>query len=61
MCEIFSNVPLKELVTRENCEKLNFYFGMIKFGKIDVLVNFIIQKMKGKRLVCLSFLWGQVF
>ena len=27
----------------------------------SVLVNFIIKKLKSKHLVCLSFLWGQVF
>ena len=32
-----------------------------QFGKIGVLVNFIIQIMKSKHLVCLSFLWWQVF
>ena len=51
---------------------LLFNFWMIKytvipkkaiwqFGKIGVLVNFIIQKLKSKHLVCLSFLWWQVF
>ena len=31
-------------------------FGTWQFGKIGVLVNFIIQKLKSKHLVCLSFL-----
>ena len=31
-----------------------------QFGKIGVLVDFIIQKLKSKHLVCLSFLWWQV-
>ena len=30
-------------------------FGTWQFGKIGVLVNFIIQKLKSKHLVCLSF------
>jgi hypothetical protein len=30
-------------------------FGSWLFGKIGVLVNFIIQKLKSKDLVCLSF------
>ena len=32
-------------------------FGTWQFGKIGVLVNFIIQKLKSKHLVCLSSLW----
>ena len=36
-------------------------FDTWQFGKIGVLVNFIIQKLKSKHLVCLSFLWWQVF
>ena len=32
-------------------------FGTWQFGKIGVLVNFVIQKLKSKKLVCLSFLW----
>ena len=32
-------------------------FEPIKFGKIGVLVNFFIQKLKSKHLGCLSFLW----
>ena len=30
-------------------------FGTWQFGKIGVLVNLIIQKLKSKHLVCLSF------
>ena len=33
--------------------------GTWQFGKISFLVNFNIQKLKSKRLVCLSFLWWQ--
>ena len=36
-------------------------FGDGQFGKIGVLVNFVIQKLKSKLLVCLSFLWWQFF
>ena len=36
-------------------------FGTWQFGNIGVWVNFIIQKLKSKHLVCLSFLWWQVF
>jgi hypothetical protein len=37
-------------------------FGKLgKLGKLGVLVNFIIQKLKSKHLVCFSFLWRQVF
>ena len=32
-------------------------FGTWQFGKIWVLVNFIIQKLKSKHLVCLIFPW----
>jgi hypothetical protein len=32
-------------------------FGTWQFGKIVVLVNFVIQKLKSKDLVCFSFLW----
>ena len=32
-------------------------FGTWQVGKIGVLVNFIIQKLKSKLLVCLSFFW----
>ena len=35
-------------------------YGTRQFEKIDVLVNFIIQKLKSKHLFCLSFLWWQV-
>ena len=35
-------------------------FGSWQFGKIGVLVNFIIQKLKSKHQVCLSFFWCQV-
>ena len=48
-----------------------FHFLMMKFTvipkkaiwdlaiwQIGVLVNFIIQKLKSKHLVCLSFLWS---
>ena len=45
--------------------KLQLYqkapFGTWQFGKIGVLLNFIIQKLKSKQLVCLSFPWWQVF
>ena len=34
-------------------------FGTWQFGKISVLVNFIIQKLKSKHLVCLSFFKGR--
>ena len=30
-------------------------FGTWQFGKLGVLVNFIIQKLKSKHVVCLSF------
>ena len=30
-------------------------FGTWQFGKIGVLINLIIQKLKSKRLVCLGF------
>ena len=36
-------------------------FGTWQFGKIGVLVNFIIKKLKSKHLLCLSFIWRQVF
>ena len=36
-------------------------FDTSQFGRIRVLVNFIIQKLKSKHLVCLSFLWWQFF
>ena len=36
-------------------------FGTWQFGKIGVYVNSIIQKLKSKHLVFLSFLWWQVF
>jgi hypothetical protein len=36
-------------------------FDTWQFGKICVWVNFIIQKLKSKHLVCLSFFWWQVF
>ena len=52
--------------TRENLDKLNVYFSIFEwyyqkkavwqFDKIGVLVIFIIQKLKSKGLVCLSFL-----
>ena len=31
-------------------------FGTCHFGKIGILIAFIIQKLKNKHLVCLSFL-----
>ena len=31
-----------------------------QFGKIGVLDNFILQKLKSKHLVCLSFIWWVV-
>ena len=71
ICKIFSLVPSKN---RENWEKPGVYFWMIKFTRTQILpncrvpndfffitVNFIIQKLKSKHLVCLSFLWWQVF
>ena len=77
MCKIFSLIPSKNPVTRENWDKLsvNFSifewwclqlykkitFGSWQFGNIGVLVNFINQKLKSKHLVCLSFFWWQVF
>ena len=33
-------------------------FGTWQFGKIGVLVNFIIQKMKSKHLICFSLVTG---
>ena len=36
-------------------------FGTWQFGKIGVLVNSIIQKLKSKHLSCLSFLWWQLW
>ena len=33
----------------------------ILFGKIGIVVNYIIEKLKSKHNVCLSFLWRQVF
>ena len=36
-------------------------YGTWQFGKIGVLANSIIPKLKSKHLVCLSFLWRQVF
>ena len=70
MCKIFPLVPSKKPVNRENWDKVftfqvlndkflpncqvpNYFFG--------TTVNFIIQKLKSKHLVCLSFLWWQVF
>ena len=77
MCKIFSLFPSKQLVNRENRDKLSVYFsifwmikctiiqkqtfGTWKFDKIGVLVNFIIEKLKIIHLLCLSFLWWQVF
>ena len=71
MCKIFSLVPSKNPVTRENWDKLSVHFsifewwnlqlyqktlfGTWQFGKIGVLVNFIIQKLKSKHLACLNF------
>ena len=77
MCKIFSLVPSKNLVTRENWDKLSVYFSIflrlnlqlyqknaiwhLAIWQIGVLVNFIIQKLKMNPLVCLSFFWWQVF
>ena len=77
MCKIFSLVPSKKALTRENWDKLSVHFsifgvikftiiqkktfGTRKFGKIGVLVNFIIQKLKSKHSFCLSFLSWHVF
>ena len=36
-------------------------FGTCQFGKFGVLINFIIQKLKSKHLVCLSFPWSVIF
>ena len=36
-------------------------FGTWQFGKIGVLINFTIQKLKSKHLVCLSFLLWEFF
>ena len=70
ICKIFSLVPSKN---RENWEKPGVYFWMIKFTRTQILpncrvpndffcitVNFIIQKLKSKHLVCLSFLMWQI-
>ena len=32
-----------------------------QFSKIAVLVNFIVQKLRSKHLVCLRFLWWDIF
>ena len=75
MLKIFSLVPSKKPVTRENWGKLSVYFSIFEWFtvipkksiwhlaicKIGVLVNSIIKKLKSKHLVCLSFLWWQVF
>ena len=37
------------------------HLALWQFGKIGVLVHFVIQKLKSKHLVCLSFLWWQGF
>ena len=70
MC-IFPLIHSKKSVTRENWDKPSVYFsifewqnlqsyqkkplGTWQFGKIGVLVNLVIQKLKSKHLVCLSF------
>ena len=75
--KIFSLVPSKKPVARENWDKLSVYFSILNdeidkkhqfcqiakcqmafFGMTE---NFIIQKLKSKQLVCLSFLWWQGF
>ena len=73
ICKIFSLVPCHQRKLRQTKYLLfNFWmkkstvipkksFGTWQFGNIGVLVNFIIQKLKGEHLVCLSFLWYQVF
>ena len=48
MCKVYSYNKKKPFCTWQ-------------FGKIGVLVNFIINKLKSKRLVCLSFHFWQFF
>ena len=77
MCKIFSLVPSKKPVTKENWEKISVYFSifwMIKFTVIPKKViwhlaiwqnwcfgQFYHSKLKSKHLLCLSFLWWKVF
>ena len=68
---------LKKPVTRENWDKLRVNFVIFEWWNwskhqfcqifkcqmafFGITVNFITQKLKSKHLVCLSFLWWQVF
>ena len=63
--------------TRENWDKLSVHFSIFEWWNwpkhqfcqiakcqmafFGITVNFIIQRLKSKHLVCLSFLWWQVF
>ena len=71
MCKIFSLVSSKNPVTRENWDKLSVCFSILT-EKIDQNTNFAklpsakwlffwCIKLKSIHLVCLSFLWWQVF
>ena len=52
MCKIFSLVPSKEkkTVAREKCQIVK-----CQMSSFDITVNLIIQKLKIKHFVCLSF------
>ena len=65
------NIFSRSLVTKENLDKLSVYFSIFERTKKAIwhlaiwqnccLGQFIIQKLKSKRLVCLSFLLEEFF
>ena len=77
MHKIFSLVLSEKLPTRENWDKLSVHFSIFEWWNwpkhqfcqiakcqmsfFSITVNFITQKLKSKHLVCLSFLWWQIF
>ena len=67
MCKMFSPIPSKKNLSQEKTAKNQVFtfqkkpFGTWQYAKIGVMVNFFVQKLKSKHLVCLSLLWWQVF
>ena len=77
MCKIFSLIPSKNMTSEktETNQVFTFQFSNDKIyshtkkshlaldnlSKLVFLVNCVIKKLKSKHLVCLSFLWWQVF
>ena len=75
MCKVFYLIPLNNKLSQEKTNKISVYFSIFYDRKkhrlcrmpsskcffFGITVTCITKKLKSKRLVCLFFLWWQVF